>query len=76
MLRGAWSWLERYDRLSVSRSHRDVALNELPQGLSADPDRVVTQEQLDPERCPRTQPASICHSGSLRLSHRRGPLWV
>ena len=38
--------------------------------------RVVTHEQLDPERSPRTQPASICHSGSLRLSHRRGPLWV
>ena len=38
--------------------------------------RVVTHEQLSPERCPRTQLASICHSGSLRLSHRRGPLWV
>ena len=67
---------ERHGRLSVSRSYRDVALKVLPEAFTADPDRVVTHEQLDPERSPRTQPASICHSGSLRLSHRRGPLWV
>lgn len=33
-------------------------------------------EQLDPMRSPRTQPASICHSGSSRLCQRRGPLCV
>ena len=34
------------------------------------------QEQLGPVRSPRTQPASIRHSGSSRDCHRRGPLCV
>ena len=32
--------------------------------------------QLLPLFCPRTQEASICHSGSFRFCHRLTPLWA
>ena len=42
---------------------------------SASPPALL-QEQVSPVRSPRTQPASICHSGSSRDCQRRTPLCV
>jgi hypothetical protein len=41
---------------------------------AGNPIRPSRQEQVPPVRLPRTQSASICHSGSSRDCQRRGPL--
>ena len=55
-------------------SHKTVSARERGETRGAMPFRGY--EQVSPFRSPRTQPASICHSGSLRDCQRRGPLCV
>jgi choice-of-anchor C domain-containing protein len=56
----------------------NVRITAVEIGVQAHPDplRRLLHEQVLPVRSPRTQPASIRHSGSSRDCQRRGPLCV